>query len=145
MDYTEIESLTRSHAKRIADVTDLIIEFSNKMKKTHAMCYWEVTPQEIHFNKAFIDVNKDCFTVINELCIHECIHLVPGCNRHNKKFIKLCEANGIEVYGYSCNYKNPPPMYRVWCPSCGVVKSFYSTPKVTKCKICNGSLEIKRV
>ena len=65
------------------------------------LCYWQETPQAIHLNKRFVELNKNSHKVLDELIIHECVHLIPGYNRHNKKFFDKCRKNGIEPYGYS--------------------------------------------
>jgi|WetSurMetagenome_2_1015567.scaffolds.fasta_scaffold654732_2 hypothetical protein len=142
LDYEEIETLVRIRAKEIAGVEDLIVKFSNRMNKSHALCYWQETPQAIHFNKKFIDLNKNNFQVLDELIIHECVHLIPGYNRHNKKFFAKCRRFGIEPYGYSENYKGIKPSFSSHCPKCKSYKKYYAKPKLKKCKTCNTKLKI---
>lgn len=142
MDYTGIEKLVRRKAKEIAGVTNLVIKFSNKMKKSHALCYWQETPQAIHFNKTFVDLNIDKPSILNELIIHECIHLIPGYNRHNRKFMEKCRHLGIEQYGYSENYNDVKPTYASHCTKCDDYKTYYVKPRVTCCKHCKGELRI---
>ena len=142
MDYEEIETLVRMRAKEIAGVKNLIIKFSNRMKKSHALCYWQETPQAILFNKQFIDLNKDNFQILDELIIHECVHLIPGYNRHNKKFFTRCRKFGIEPYGYSESYKGVKPLFSSHCPKCKQFGKYYAKPKITKCKVCNTKLKI---
>lgn len=142
MDYEEIETLVRMRAKEIAGVKNLVVKFSNRMKKSHALCYWQETPQAIHFNKQFIDLNKDNFQILDELIIHECVHLIPGYNRHNKRFFKKCRRFGIEPYGYSENYKGIKPAFSSHCPNCKQYGVHYVKPKITRCKVCNTKLKI---
>jgi hypothetical protein len=142
LDYEEIETLVRIRAKEIAGVKNLIIKFSNRMKKSHALCYWQETPQAIHLNKQFIDLNKDNFQVLDELIIHECVHLIPGYNRHNKKFFAKCRRFGIEPYGYSEEYKGVKPPFASHCPKCKLYGTHYVKPKIKRCKVCNTKLKI---
>jgi hypothetical protein len=142
LDYEEIETLVRMRAKEIAGVKDLVVKFSNRMKKMHALCYWQETPQAIHFNKKFIDLNKDNFQILDELIIHECVHLIPGYNRHNKKFFTKCRRFGIEPYGYSEKYSGLKPLFSSICSKCNSHKNYYAKPKIEKCKFCNGKLRI---
>lgn len=142
LDYNEVEKLVRVRAKEVAGVTDLMVKFSNLMKKSHALCYWQETPQAIHLNKLFIDLNRDNYTVLNELIIHECVHLIPGHNRHNKKFFDKCRTFGIEPWGYSISYNNIKPLFSTYCTQCNRVKRYYARPKVKKCKLCNGLLKV---
>jgi hypothetical protein len=142
LDYEEIETLVRMRAKEIAGVKNLVVKFSNRMKKSHALCYWQETPQAIHFNKRFIDLNKNNFQVLDELIIHECVHLIPGYNRHNKRFFAKCRRFGIEPYGYSESYEGIKPFYSTYCMNCKNCKRYYAKPKITKCKLCKGKLRI---
>ena len=142
MDYDEIEALVRKRAKEIANVDNLIVNFSNKMKRSHALCYWQETPQAIHINKRFIDLNKDNYIVLNELIIHECVHLLPGHNRHNKKFFDKCRKCGIEPYGYSKHYNGIKPLFSTYCTKCNNCRRYYAKPKNKKCRLCKGLLRV---
>lgn len=144
MEYDEIEKLVRQRAKEIAGISKLIVKFSNKMKKMHGLCYWQETPQAIHLNKRFVDLNKNNHTVLDELIIHECVHLIPGYNRHNRKFFERCRKHGIEPYGYSKHYENVKPLFSSYCTKCKNCKKYYAEPKIKKCKLCNGKLNIVR-
>jgi len=138
----EIERLVRERAFTIANVKDLIIKFSNQMNRSYALCYWQETPQEIHFNKKFIDLNKNNYVVLNELIVHECIHLIPGYNRHNKKFFDMCKKFNIDAYGFSVDYNYVNPIFTSSCTKCHNYKKYYAKPKKTKCHLCNGTLKI---
>jgi len=142
LEYKEIEQLVRKRAKEIADVSNLVVKFSNQMRRSHALCYWQETPQAIHFNKMFIDLNKDDYQVLNELIIHECVHLIPGYNRHNKQFFGKCREFGVEPYGYSKKYNGIKPFFTSYCSKCKNCKRYYAKPKNKKCKLCNGKLKI---
>jgi hypothetical protein len=142
LEYLEIEKLVRKRAKEIAGVTDLVVKFSNQMKRSHALCYWQETPQAIHLNKTFIDLNKDNHLILNELIVHECVHLIPGYNRHNKKFTEKCKQCGIEPYGYSEHYNGVKPLFSSYCQKCHQCKRYYAKPKFKNCKKCNGKLKI---
>jgi predicted SprT family Zn-dependent metalloprotease len=145
LDYDEIEKLVRVKAKKIAGVTNLGIKFSNRMKKHHGLCYWEASaksPQSIHLNKKFIELNKNDPQVLEELIVHECVHLIPGYHIHSKKFDKKCREFGVEPYGYSKPYKNIKPLFTSYCSKCNNCKKYYAKPKRTRCKLCNGKLKI---
>lgn len=142
MEYEEIERMVRRRAKEIAGVTNLVVKFSNQMTRCHGLCYWQETPQAIHLNKQFVDLNKDNKQILNELIVHECVHLIPGCNRHNKKFFERCRQHGVEPYGYSETYNGVRPLFTTHCQKCKAYKKYYARPKVTRCKKCNGKLKI---
>jgi len=142
LDDDEIEKLVRKRAQEVAGVTNLIVRFSNQMKRSHALCYWQETPQAIHLNKAFVDLNKNDYTVLNELITHECVHLIPGHNRHNKKFFEKCRSFGIEPYGYSKQYNGVKPLFSSYCTKCYNCRKYYVRPKVKKCRLCKGLLKI---
>ena len=142
MDYNDIEKLVKKRAREIAGVTDLVVKFSNQMKRNHALCYWQETPQTIHLNKRFIDLNKDKYQILNELIIHECVHLIPGHNRHNKRFFEKCREFGIEPYGYSESYVSVNPDFSSYCAKCHTYKNYYVKPKITKCNVCKGIIRI---
>lgn len=142
MEYKEIEELVRARALKIANVKDLIIKFSNLMRGSYALCYWQETPQAIHFNKRFIDANKENYIILNELIIHECIHLIPGYNRHNKQFFTKCHEFGIEPYGFSVKYNALKPLFKTYCTQCKDCKNYYAKPKRMKCKLCKGKLKV---
>ena len=142
MDYKEIENLVRLRAREIAGVKNLKIKFSDQMTRSYALCYWQETPQAIYFNKTFIDLNKNNNRVITELIIHECIHLIPGCNRHNRKFMNKCQQYEIELYGYSTDIKDVKPIFATHCTKCGSFKAYFVKPSVTRCKLCKGKLKL---
>jgi len=142
LDDDEIELLTRKRAIEIANVRDLTIGFSNKMTQTHAMCYWKEKPQVIRFNKRFIELNRTNNQVLDELIKHECIHLMPGCNRHNKKFVEQCKKHGIGLYGYSIDYKNSKPLFATHCNNCKNYKTYYAKPRLKYCKFCKSKLNV---
>ena len=142
LDYDEIEALVRKRAKEIAGASELIVKFSNQMKRSHALCYWQETPQAIHLNKTFVDLNKDNYTVLNELIIHECVHLIPGHNRHNKVFHDKCRKCGIEPYGYSKQYNGIKPLFSTYCTKCNNCRRYYAKPKSKKCRLCKGLLRV---
>lgn len=142
LEYKEIEDLARTKAKEIAGVTDLTFKISNRLKRWHALCYWNEKPCAIHLSKRFVDLNKDNYQIITELIIHECIHLIPGCDRHNKKFNRYGKRYGISVYGYSTNFIPLKPLFATHCTKCNRFKPYYSKPRNTYCKECNGKLNI---
>ena len=142
LDYKEIEQLVRTRAFEIANVKDLVIKFSNLMRGSYALCYWQETPQAIHFNKRFIDANIDNYIILNELIIHECIHLIPGYNRHNKKFFTKCRVYGIEPYGFSTTYNGLKPIFKTYCTNCKDCKNYYAKPKKMICRLCKGALKV---
>lgn len=142
MEYSEIEFLAKNKAKEIANVKNLKVKFSTRMKKCHALCYWNDDPKAIYFSIPFIELNKDNDTVLWELVIHECIHLIPGCDTHNKKFIKNCEKYGIRLYGYSVPRKDVKPRFSTYCSNCNRIKSFYVKPRNFICKDCGGKLDV---
>jgi len=142
LEYDEIEKLVRKRAKEIAGVTKLNVIFSGRMKRYHALCYWQNDPQAIHLNKSFVDLNKNNYTVLNELIVHECIHLIPGYDLHNKKFCDKCRTHGVEPYGYSSDYKGVSPLFTSYCTKCKNCKKYYAKPKIKRCKLCKGLLRI---
>jgi hypothetical protein len=144
LDYKEIEQLVRTRAYEIANVKDLIIKFSNLMRRNYALCYWQEIPQAIHLNKKFVDANINNYVVMNELIVHECVHLLPGYARHTKKFCDKCRSFGVEPYGFSTNYNRLDPLFRSICLKCHSCKSYYAKPRKIKCELCNGKLEIIR-
>jgi hypothetical protein len=142
LEYKDIEKVVRKKAKEIAGVTSLVVKFSNQMTRCHGLCYWQETPQAIHLNKHFVDLNKNSPQVLHELIVHECVHLIPGCNRHNKKFFEICRRHGVEPYGYSEQYEEVRPLFATHCQKCKAYKRYYARPKLKKCKKCNGKLRI---
>ena len=142
MDYEELENLTKVMAKKIAGIDDIKIKFSNRIKKCHALCYWHDDPKAIYFNKQFVDLNCDNIVVLNELVVHECIHLLPDCVTHNKKFINQCKKYGISLYGYSVPYISVKPLFATYCNNCLQYRSFYSKPHRMVCKQCGNKLKI---
>jgi hypothetical protein len=144
LEYKEIEKLVRRRAKEVAGVTNLVVKFSNKMKRYHALCYWQSKPPAIHLNKSFVDLNKDNYTILNELIIHECVHLVPGYDHHNKKFCDKCKSYGVEPYGYSQKYNGVDPLFVSYCTKCKNHRNYYAKPKNKRCRLCNGLLKVER-
>lgn len=142
MEYAEIEKLAYERAEEIAGVTDLKFKISNQLKRWHALCYWREYPQAIHLNKTFIDLNIDNDKVIDELIIHECIHLIPGCSKHNKKFNRIGKKYGIRLYGYSTKFKSLKPLFATHCTKCDNYKTYYAKPHYKTCRLCNGELRL---
>jgi hypothetical protein len=142
LEYNEVENLVRLRAKEIAGVKNLKVKFSDQMTRNYALCYWQETPQAIHLNKRFIDANKDNYNILNELIIHECVHLIPGYNRHNKKFVEKCKNFGIEPYGFGSKYNSVTPLFTSYCTKCHHCKKYFAKPKNNKCHLCKGKLKI---
>jgi hypothetical protein len=146
LDYSDIEFFTRVTANRIAGITDLKIKFSNSLIKYPAVCHWDEVPKEIYFSKKFIDLNintKHFDTIIEELVVHECVHLLHGYHLHDEKFEKCCRKHGVEPYGYSVPVIEVRPTHKTICSGCSVNKLYYKYPKNLVCKKCGGKLNVR--
>jgi predicted SprT family Zn-dependent metalloprotease len=142
LDYEQIEDLVRKWAWEIARRRNITIKFSNRIRDGHAMCYWREKPPAIHFNKQFIDLNKNNRCVLEELVKHECIHLLPGCHTHGKRFAESCNQFGVSIYGYSVDYINVKPRFATHCAKCGNYKAHFGKPRLSHCKKCGGKLKM---
>lgn len=80
------------------DINDMSkLSFNPRLKKCLGRCHRCQGVYDIQLNSTFLSVGS--LNKIKDVIAHECVHLVPGCWDHGKKF-KLI-ASQLSQYGYN--------------------------------------------
>ena len=136
-----MRSLTFNLAKEIADTTDLIVEFNERLWRTWGDCETRRNDSSfvpiIRYSIPFIRGNLENRLALRYLCVHEVCHLVEG--GHGWKFERLCRIHGLDAeQGLVQNATHTNPVKGNWvaeCPSCHR-KSYRCSKPTCKLSCC---------